>query len=415
MLTNLKNKKFIYISIFCYLSLILGFILNEDSAGGALYDYNFHLGVRDFFLKDTFDAVKNFADVKSYHSPIFYIFLKYLLFAGETFGRLIFLHISILIPIVFYFTLKRKISDNKLFIFYISCFFFLSPYFRSIAIWPGDENLALLFFIFSIYFYFSFLKTDSEKTKLVNIALNIFFLAIASYFRPNYCFFSLFFFYEFVLKKFNFKYLIVYSLLSFMLAYPAFYYIFLMNAYFVEGSFTKFNLINSFPLTYTVIFFFLIPFLILDRDNILKNLKPNILNLSICFLLSVIVFLFFNYDLEYGGGIFYILQKKLFSGNLGISIIFFISLYLSNKILEIKNIKNLILMFSLLLFEIDTFFYMETFDPLFLICFLLLFDNKNLDNFYNKLSFKKINFIFLYLFTFYIAKVANIYIFLNKL
>ena len=35
-----------------------------------------------------------------------------------------------------------------------------------------------------------------------------------------------------------------------------------------------------------------------------------------------IVFLFFNYDLEYGGGIFYILQKKLFSGNLGISIIF---------------------------------------------------------------------------------------------
>ena len=83
--------------------------------------------------------------------------------------------------------------------------------------------------------------------------------------------------------------------------------------------------------------------------------------------------------------------------------------------MEIKNIKNLILVFCLLLFEIDTFFYMETFDPLFLICFLLLFDNKNLDNFYNKLSFKKINFIFLYLFTFYIAKVANIYIFLNKL
>ncbi len=83
--------------------------------------------------------------------------------------------------------------------------------------------------------------------------------------------------------------------------------------------------------------------------------------------------------------------------------------------MEIKNIKNLILVFCLLLFEIDAFFYMETFDPLFLICFLLLFDNKNLDNFYNKLSFKKINFIFLYLFTFYIAKVANIYIFLNKL
>ena len=108
MLSNKKNKKFIYISIFCYLSLVLGFILNEDSAGGAFYDYNFHLGVRDFFLKDTFDAIKNFADIKSYHSPIFYIFLKYLLFTGETFGRLIFLHISIFVPIIFYFTLKKK-------------------------------------------------------------------------------------------------------------------------------------------------------------------------------------------------------------------------------------------------------------------------------------------------------------------
>ena len=77
MLSNKKNKKFIYISIFCYLSLVLGFILNEDSAGGAFYDYNFHLGVRDFFLKDTFDAIKNFADIQSYHSPIFYILISF--------------------------------------------------------------------------------------------------------------------------------------------------------------------------------------------------------------------------------------------------------------------------------------------------------------------------------------------------
>ena len=411
MLINKKNKKFIFISIFCYLSLILGFILNEDSAGGALYDYNFHLDVRDFFLKDTFDALKNFSDIKSYHSPIFYIFLKYLLFTGETFGRLLFLHISVLIPVIFYFTLKKKISNNNMLIFYISCFFFLSPYFRSIAIWPGDENLALLFFIFSIYFYFSFFKSDNEMAKLLNITLNIFFLALASYFRPNYCFFSLFFFFEFVLKKFNFKYLIIYTVSSFILALPAVYYVFFMNAYFVEGSFIKFNLINSFPLTYTVFFFFLIPFIILDKDNILKNFKPNLLNLFICFLLSVIVFFFFNYDLEYGGGVFYILQKKFFSGNIGISLIFFISLFISNYFLEIKNIKNLILIFSLLLFEIDAYFFMETFDPLFLICVLLLFDTKNLNKFFKNFSLKKINFIFIYLFFFYVAKVANIYIF----
>ena len=415
MLTNIQNKKFIYISIFCYLSLVLGFILNEDSAGGALYDYNFHLGVRDFFLKDTFDAIKNFADIKSYHSPIFYIFLKYLLFTGETFGRLIFLHISIFVPIIFYFTLKKKISNNNLLVFYLSCFFFLSPYFRSIAIWPGDENLALLFFIISIYFYFSFLETKQEKKRLIFIILNIFCLAMAAYFRPNYCFFSLFFFYEFILKKFNLKYLIIYFFVSFILAAPAFYYIFLMNAYFLEGTFNKFNFVNSFPLTYTVIFFFLIPFLLSDKNNILKHFTINYLNLFICSILSILVYFFFNYDLDYGGGIFYILQKKFFNGNFFISIIFFVSLYISNFFLEIKNIKNLILIISLLLFEIDSLFFMETFDPLFLMCLFLLFDTKYLNNFFNKLSFKKINFIFCYLFAFYVAKVINIYIFLNKI
>ena len=87
-----KSSKFLLLLLLCYLSLIIGFLVNEDSAGGALYDYNFHLEARKFFLGDNINALKNFAEVKSYHSPIFYIFLKYLLLPGETFGRLIFLH-----------------------------------------------------------------------------------------------------------------------------------------------------------------------------------------------------------------------------------------------------------------------------------------------------------------------------------
>ncbi len=410
-----KSSKFLVIIILSYSSLILGFLLNEDSAGGALYDYNFHLGVREFFLQDTFNALKNFADVKSYHSPIFYIFLKYLLLPGDTFGRLIFLHISILIPIVFFLCLKKKLSYNHLTIFYLSCFFFISPYFRSIAIWPGDENLALLFFLVSIYFYFSFIKSTNDRDKIIFIIFNVIFLAIASYFRPNYCFFSLFFFYEFVLKKFNFKFFLYYSFLSFVLALPALYYVFILNAYFFGDSFAKFNLINSFTLTYTVLFFFIIPFILLKKDTLIKNFKISFQNLLFCLILTLITFVFFNYDLEYGGGVLYSLQKKFFSGNFVISILFFISLFFSNHILEVNKIKNLILVLILLFLEIDTFFYMETFDPLFLLCFLLLFDLNILNNFFSKTSFKEINFLFGYLFLFYIAKVTNIYIFLNKL
>lgn len=410
-----KSSKFLLLLLLCYLSLIIGFFVNEDSAGGALYDYNFHLEARKFFLGDNINALKNFAEVKSYHSPIFYIFLKYLLLPGETFGRLIFLHISLLIPVIFFLSLKKKLSYNNFTIIYLSCFFFISPYFRSIAIWPGDENLALLFLLISIYFYFSFLKANNERDKLIFIVLNIFFVAIASYFRPNYCFFSLFFFYEFVLKKFNLKYLIIYSTLSLLLAYPAFYYTFVLNAYFLDGSFAKFNFINSFSLTYTVLFFFLIPFIFLEKDNFKKNFNFSFKNLIISLFITIIIFIFFNYNLEYGGGVFYILQKNFFNNNIGISIIFFVSFYLSNHILEIKNTKNIILILILLLLEIDTLFYMETFDPLFLLCFFLLFDLKILNSFYLNISLKKINLLFGYLFIFYIAKVTNIYIFLNKI
>ena len=65
---------------FLYVSLIAGFILNEDSAGGAIQDYNFHLGVRDFFLEDTIYGLKNYLETSAVHSPIFIIFLKYYYF-----------------------------------------------------------------------------------------------------------------------------------------------------------------------------------------------------------------------------------------------------------------------------------------------------------------------------------------------
>lgn len=73
----------ILIFLFLYFTLIIGFFLNEDFAGGANNDYNYHLGIVDFFLKDTIHALKNYTEVVAYHSPIFYIFLKYILHFGE--------------------------------------------------------------------------------------------------------------------------------------------------------------------------------------------------------------------------------------------------------------------------------------------------------------------------------------------
>lgn len=146
----------------------------------------------------------------------------------------------------------------------------LSPYYRSTAIWPGDENLALLFFILSIFFYFKFLNTDKKNEKIIFIILNVFFLAISAYFRSIYSFFSIFYFYEFVIKNFQFKYLFVYFLTSFFLAFPAFYYVFIMKIYFFFPSVSNFSPLRSFSLTYTIFLFYLVPF-------ILINLKKKII------------------------------------------------------------------------------------------------------------------------------------------
>jgi hypothetical protein len=411
---NIGKKPSTYILIFLsfYISLIIGFMLGEDSAGGAITDYNVHLNVREFFLKDTLYGLINYLEVTAIgggHSPVFIIFLKYLLMSNETLGRLIFLNLCVLIPLLFCFTLKKKIEVKFLPIFFLSNLFFLSPYFRSTAIWPGDENLAILFFIISIYFYVSFSKTAEQNLRIRSMILNIVFLALASYFRPIYALFSLFFFYEIILKNFKINYFIIYIFTNLIFALPALYYVFILKVTFFYNTVGSFNLINSISLTYTVLLFFLIPFIFLT-GNYRSLFKINRINIFVTIFFSIIVYKFFNYQMSTGGGLFFQIQKLFFNENFFFTFIFAISFYLVNNTLEVRKIKNLILLLILLFFELDNYFYMETFDPLFLICFLLLFDVKILSNFFNKDMVKKTSILFSYLSIFYLAKVIYIYL-----
>ncbi len=397
-----------FVFIILYSSFIIGFILNEDSAGGAIQDYSFHLGVREFFLNDTLYGLKNYLETKAVHSPIFIIFLKYLLFLGEDLGRLVFLNFCILIIFLFFKCLKKKYESNTTFLFLISNFFFLSPYFRSSAIWPGDENLALIFFVCSIYFYNSFFEKKNDTGKLISIFFNIFFLALAAYFRPVYALFSFFYFYQLILKNFNFTFLLFYIVVNLILSFPAFYYIFYMKVTFFFDSVGSFNFINSFSLTYTVLLFYLIPFLIYSEKK-LTFIKFNIPYLLLSILISLIVIFLFNYNTSTGGGIFYMAQKIFFSGNYFYGFIFFISFIYVNNFLEIKRIDNLILIIILLFFELDNHFYMETYDPLFFICLFLLFKTNLINSYIKQISLKKIIFLYSFLISFYFIKVSELY------
>ena len=66
-----------------------------------------------------------------------------------------------MVPLVFYKVLKKiYINSDKYYLFLLSLIIFLSPYFRSSAIWFTNDNLGLLFFFLyhCIIFYVFKLK-----------------------------------------------------------------------------------------------------------------------------------------------------------------------------------------------------------------------------------------------------------------
>ena len=186
---------FVLIYLFFCASLFVGFYFNENSSGGSIYDFNIHLKTVNYFNDNVYEALINYDKYSNTHSPIFIIFLKYLISYNINLGIVVYILICSTIPLIFYFIFKEKFKSQKLLIaFYLSQFFFFSPYFRSSAIWPGDENISILFFLISIFYYIKFSNSQNKNDEYKYIFLNIIFLAVASYFRPIYSLFSILFF-----------------------------------------------------------------------------------------------------------------------------------------------------------------------------------------------------------------------------
>ena len=379
--------------IFFTSTLFLGLYLGEDTAGGAIYDYNIHLRTIDkVFSNGLRFGLLNYDNFENSHSPIFIVILNYLTLNNELIGRLVYLFISSLIVLVFYQVLILKYKNNFFGLFILSNFFLLSPYFRSYSIWPGDETISLIFLCISIYFYFRFVK--SEKNSFLFLLSNVLSLAIACYLRPIYCIFSIYFLYSFFINdKFNKRFFIVYFISNIVLAFPAFYYVFILDVNFFASYLGGFNIVNTFTLFYLTIFFYLIPFILLDIKNIFYRF--NLINFISSLIISLLVIFFFNYEMSSGGGFFLKVSEFLFKNHLLVYLIFPVAFYYSNQILEIHKVKNLILFLLLIFIEIDGYFFMESYDPLFYVLFLTLFDldiNKNLDFNLNK----RIIFIFIF-------------------
>ena len=414
------NPKNIYITyLFLYFSLLLGFYFNEDFGLGYITDYSVLRMYVPLFEKDFINTLLNFDALGTSHSPIYYIFVLFLekISFNETFSRLINLHVSLLIPYFFYLCLKIKYKFKKenLYIL-IPCIIFFSPYFRSSSIWLGSENLSLLFLLISFYF---FLKHDAtEEKNLSNILLNAVFLACAAYFRPIYALFSIYFFLRFYLDlKLSTK-LLYYLLINILLSFPALYYLYILNVDFITIHISqKMNVsrfVNQFSVTISIIFFYSIPFLLTRVGDVLKSSLFKVKNIILSIIFTYLLIYHFNYDLAYGGGIFYKVSLLIFDNNylfyffslIALNLLFLI---LSSNLKVRDKISDTVLLLVLIFLEPDRIFYHETYDPLLYFVFFLLLKSRFYLNFAEKLTNRKFILLILFSISFYFLSIVKMF------
>jgi len=398
----IKNKKFYYhlIGVVLYLSLILGFIFNENLTGGAYYDYKYHTEIINKFSKNFSDTLFQFHKEDTRHSPLLLIILSYFIKIGvsDTIIRIVNLHFLLLIIFFFYKCLKLKLDNlGKNNLYLISLLLFLSPTFRSLSIWPDSRLYGVFFFVISIYFYLNFVKEENRKKKIKFALFNTFYLCLASYFSPNFSLFAFFYLVTFFIHFKISKYLFLIIILNFFLAIPALYYVFFLKIFFflkpvseAGGTLIAFNFANKIILISSIFLFHYIPFFFFTKIKI----KINLNYLIILGLIFSILIHFFNYRLDFtGGGIIFKLSNFLFNNNYFLYFFAYLGLILKFNLCY-KNRNNFLLILLLILSNPQQEIYHKYYDPMLLIMFFTLFDIN-----FDKLLLKK-RIIILYIFSF---------------
>ena len=389
--------------LFFYLTLVIGFFFGENLNYGSYGDWigSNREPIKDFSNNFTYTVLK-FDSYGHRHSPVYLIFLSLFLDLGLDLNqiRLVHLHLCISLIIVFYQCLRLLFNNiNNNYLYLLSLIIFLSPTFRSLAIWPDSRLPGLIFFVLTIYFFLKFRKTNNLKyTWYTCISL-----VVSSYISPNFSVFLVYFFF-FFLKKVKFRELSFLLIFNFLASLPLLYYIFILDVNFLAAGKTpslnnesinfSFNLSDKLMIISSIIFFHLSPILIMD--NFFNQFK-NFLNKRFILIVPLVICLiyFFNYQLSYtGGGVFFILSNLLFDNNyfFYIGSFFFIGfvLYIASL-----SLNNFFLLTLLIISNIQNTIYHKYYEPLIFIMFFTLIKYPGVEKFLKK----KNNILYLYLFS----------------
>ena len=409
------SKTIIYILFI--LSLFVGLIFQENSAGGAIHDINHLLPYIDKFQEGFKTGMQYYLNNINIHSPFFFILISYLnnLFNNIFYTEILYILTSSVLPILFYRILKIKFDYNKNLLFLVSCLIFISPYFRSSAIWLLGDNLALIFFSISIIYYLKFSNDRNNR----NFYLCITAIIICCYIRYYYALFYFFYLFS-VYREINNKFFLFVLTYSFIISIPAFFYIYLIvnNYNFIDTVYTysKLNYFGNIFTILSIILFYIFPFITSDLKTIKKHYlenKKEIIFLSFPLIIIYFLDIIFNNNLidfsPLGGGVF-IKLLNLIELDLKISLltISIISILILNFYLRTKLIKNYTLMALFILsFPMYTLFQ-KYFDPLiyiFLFGLITYSEKKCLLN----INKSKLLLIYLYFLSFYFFSLFYYY------
>jgi len=399
-----SNTKNLLIFLILYVSLLLGFLLDENLNFGSYYDW-IHVYVPPIqdFANNFYETLIGFEKYGQRHSPFYIIFLSLLLRLGLDLDTVRFLHMNgcIVFIFLFYHCLKLRFKDiDKFTLQLLSMFIFLSPTFRSLSIWPDSRLPGLIIFVLSIYFFLKFMKNNGHK-KVFFAFYSALSLILSSYISPNFSLFAIFF-YLFFFKYLSYRSFILLFLLSAILSIPMLYYIFILDVNFMIAGRTpgieqtsiafSFNISNKILIISSILFFHLIPtiYFLTDSKQFLQFSKKKMISFIIFF---AVVIYFFNYQISFtGGGFFYQLSIYMFNNNIFFYCITFYTLFYIYYISSLSK-TNLILLGILIISNIQNTIYHKYYEPLILIIVLLLFKNLN----FKKFLSSKINIIYLYM------------------
>ena len=404
------NKSFVYFLFFC--SLLVSLIFQENSSGGSRIDHIIMEPFIDHLKLNLYEGIKYFINSGQVHSPIFYIVIANLknVFGNHIVSSL-YLIISSTLPLITYNLLKTKFSKtDKNYLFYLSLLIFLSPFFRSSAVWLTNDNLALVFFALSIKYFFKISNSNSSITK--NHFYCFVFLALAAYIRQYYAIFIIYYLVCLLEKKHLAKSLQI-LLINFLLSIPCiiYYYLFYKsnNLIFISSTTVSTSYLQNLYLVLSIFLFYLFPFFIFSIKKIIPIvdfLKKKVLELVIIFFLTYFLIFYFDFtELNFGGGAIYKVIK-LFNLNIPISFSL-ISLFVYSflKISLDKKYINYLLVLSLLIISLDLV-YQKYYDPLLFIVFFTLIKSNIISEIIMK---KSLNLVFVYVFFILFLFFANIY------